>query len=157
MTVGNDFYRLWPRPTGNVGSYSWPGTFRASGEALDDAQEAKLESSVASFGCARVGSIYLDAAAAGARSLCTPRDQYGGLEVRHQTQRTSSGHLAVERIAEAGLERLCHVELRDYRDAPSLGPFDKVASVTAMVERCMSGVYDALGAVVFRGSGSHAR
>ena len=56
-----------------------------------------------------------------------------GVEAVGITLSEQQRSLAEERIADAGLDRRCHVELRDYRDAPSLGPFDKIASV-GMVE-----------------------
>ena len=125
--VGNDFYRLW---LDDRMVYSCAYFERPDG-ALDDAQEAKLDLVCRKLRL-REGERFLDVGCGWGALIMHAARQYG-VQAVGITLSDQQRSLAVERIAEAGLERLCHVELRDYRDAPSLGPFDKVASV-GMVE-----------------------
>lgn len=125
--VGNDFYRLWLDDR-MVYSCAY---FARSDYTLDDAQEAKLD-----LVCRKLrlceGERFLDVGCGWGALVMHAARNYG-VHAVGITLSEEQRSLAIERIAAAGLDRQCHVELRDYRDAPSLGPFDKIASV-GMVE-----------------------
>jgi cyclopropane-fatty-acyl-phospholipid synthase len=125
--VGNEFYQLWLDER-MVYSCAY---FERADATLDSAQEAKLD-----LVCRKLrldaGDRLLDVGCGWGALVMHAARHYGvqavGITLSEQ-QRT----LATERIADAGLTDRCHVELRDYRDAFRLGPFDKIASV-GMVE-----------------------
>jgi cyclopropane-fatty-acyl-phospholipid synthase len=125
--VGNEFYQLWLDDR-MVYSCAY---FERADATLDSAQEAKLD-----LVCRKLrldaGDRLLDVGCGWGALVMHAARHYGvqavGITLSEQ-QRT----LATERIADAGLTDRCHVELRDYRDAFRLGPFDKIASV-GMVE-----------------------
>ena len=125
--VGNDFYRLWLDER-MVYSCAY---FERSGGTLDDAQEAKLDLVCRKLRL-REGQRFLDVGC-GWGALIMHAARHYGVHAVGITLSEQQRSLASERIADAGLDRQCHVELRDYRDAPSLGPFDKIASI-GMVE-----------------------
>jgi cyclopropane-fatty-acyl-phospholipid synthase len=125
--VGNDFYRLWLDER-MVYSCAY---FERSGDTLDDAQEAKLDLVCRKLRL-REGERFLDVGS-GWGALIMHAARHYGVQAVGITLSEQQRSLAIERIADAGLDRQCHVELRDYRDAPSLGPFDKITSV-GMVE-----------------------
>jgi cyclopropane-fatty-acyl-phospholipid synthase len=125
--VGNDFYRLW-LDRRMVYSCAY---FRTPDTSLDDAQEAKLD-----LVCRKLrltpGDRLLDIGC-GWGALITHAAARYGVRAVGVTLSDEQLALARERIAAAGLGDRCRVELRDYRDVPALGPFDKIASV-GMVE-----------------------
>jgi cyclopropane-fatty-acyl-phospholipid synthase len=125
--VGNDFYQLWLDDR-MVYSCAY---FERQSDTLDDAQEAKLDLVCRKLRL-REGERFLDVGC-GWGALIMHAARHYGVQAVGITLSEQQRSLALERIADAGLDRTCHVELRDYRDAPSLGPFDKIASV-GMVE-----------------------
>ena len=125
--VGNDFYQLFldERMVYSCAYFAEPQL------TLDQAQEAKLEhicrklrlkpgERLLDIGCGWGGLIMHAARHHGVRAL--------GITLSEQ-QRA----LAQARIEAAGLQDVCSVEIRDYRDLAGVGPFDKIASV-GMVE-----------------------
>ena len=121
--VGNDFYSLFldERMVYSCAYYD-TGT-----EPLEEAQLAKFEhvcrklrlqpgERLLDIGCGW-GGLILHAAA------------HHGVIATGITVSPAQAELATERIADAGLSDRCRVELRDYRAANDLPPFDKVASI----------------------------
>lgn len=125
--VGNDFYQLFldERMVYSCAYFAEPQF------TLEQAQEAKLEhicrklrlkpgERLLDIGCGWGGLIMHAVQRHGVRAL--------GITLSEQ-QRA----LAQARIEAAGLQDVCSVEIRDYRDLAGVGPFDKIASV-GMVE-----------------------
>jgi cyclopropane-fatty-acyl-phospholipid synthase len=125
--VGNDFYRLWldERMVYSCAYFARPDF------TLEQAQEAKLDLVCRKLRL-RPGERLLDVGC-GWGALVMHAAKHYGVHAVGITLSTQQVELARDRIAAAGLEGQCHVEIRDYRDAPRLGPFDKVASI-GMVE-----------------------
>jgi cyclopropane-fatty-acyl-phospholipid synthase len=125
--VGNDFYQLWldERMVYSCAYFERP-TY-----TLDDAQEAKLDLVCRKLRL-RPGERFLDVGC-GWGALIMHAARHYGVQAMGITLSAQQLELARARIASAGLEDQCHAEIRDYRSAPELGPFDKVASV-GMVE-----------------------
>lgn len=125
--VGNDFYRLWldERMVYSCAYFEHPDY------TLDDAQEAKLDLVCRKLRL-RPGERFLDVGC-GWGALVMHAARHYGVQAVGITLSEQQVELGRERIASAGLDDQCHVEIRDYRDAPQLGPFDKIASV-GMVE-----------------------
>lgn len=125
--VGNDFYRLWldKRMVYSCAYFERPDF------DLDEAQEAKLDLVCRKLRL-RPGERFLDVGC-GWGALVMHAAKHYGVQAVGITLSDQQVELARDRIAAAGLKGQCHVEIRDYREAPRLGPFDKVASV-GMVE-----------------------
>ena len=125
--VSNDFYRLW-LDREMVYSCAY---FKSDDDSIEIAQHQKLDyicrklrlrpgERLLDIGCGWGGLIQFAAQNYGVRSV--------GITLSRQ-QVT----LAQQHIAEAGLDSCCEAHLLDYRDAASLGDFDKIVSV-GMVE-----------------------
>ncbi|WP_026370013.1 class I SAM-dependent methyltransferase [Kallotenue papyrolyticum] len=120
--VGNDFYALW-LDRRMVYSCAY---FPTGAEDIDAAQEAKLE-----LICRKLrlqpGERLLDIGCGWGGLIIYAAERYGvealGITLSHQ-----QAALARERIAQAGLEGRCRVEVCDYRELRGLR-FDKVVSV----------------------------
>ena len=125
--VGNDFYRLW-LDDGMVYSCAY---FARPTFTLEQAQEAKLDLVCRKLRL-RPGDRFLDVGC-GWGALVVHAARHFGVQAVGITLSRQQAELARERITSAGLDDQCHVEIRDYRHAPQLGLFDKVASV-GMVE-----------------------
>jgi cyclopropane-fatty-acyl-phospholipid synthase len=125
--VGNDFYRLWldERMVYSCAYFEQPR------DTLDDAQEAKLDLVCRKLRL-REGERFLDVGCGWGALVMHAARNYG-VQAVGITLSEEQRSLASERVADAGLDRRVHVEIRDYRNASALGPFDKVASV-GMVE-----------------------
>jgi cyclopropane-fatty-acyl-phospholipid synthase len=125
--VGNDFYALWLDKR-MVYSCAY---FHRADDTLDRAQEAKLD-----LVCRKLrlepGDRFLDIGC-GWGALVIHAATHYGVNAVGITLSKRQAELATTRIAEAGLSKCCRIELRDYRDAAGIGPFDKLASV-GMVE-----------------------
>jgi cyclopropane-fatty-acyl-phospholipid synthase len=130
--VGKEFYQLW-LDRRMVYSCAY---FASGQETLDEAQEAKLDLICRKLRL-RAGERFLDIGCGWGALIMHAARSYG---VR-ATGITISGEqaaLARTRIAAAGLDAQCRVELCDYRDLPA-GSFDKIASV-GMVEHVGRGM-----------------
>lgn len=125
--VGNDFFSLW-LDSRMIYSCAY---FPTGDEDLEAAQEAKLEHI-----CRKLrlvpGERLLDVGCGWGGLLIHAALRHGvrGLGV---TLSEPQAELARRRIAEAGLDARCRVEVLDYRDLPDEPPFDKAVSV-GMVE-----------------------
>lgn len=143
--VGNDFYSLWLDER-MVYSCAY---FRSPSDSLEDAQLAKLDLVCRKLRL-RPGDRFLDVGC-GWGALVIHAARHYGVTALGITLSEAQASLARERIAAAGLSGRCRVEIRDYRDLPKEGRFDKIASV-GMVEHVgldklpeyFSSLYDAL-------------
>jgi cyclopropane-fatty-acyl-phospholipid synthase len=125
--VSNDFYALW---LDKLMVYSC-AYFETAGEDLDTAQERKLD-----YLCRKLrlrpGERLLDIGCGWGGLIIHAAQRYG-VQALGITLSQNQATLANERIARAGLQDRCRVEVRDYRDANTTGGFDKLVSV-GMVE-----------------------
>jgi cyclopropane-fatty-acyl-phospholipid synthase len=125
--VGNDFYSIW-LDRRMVYSCAY---FQSPEDALDDAQAAKLE-----LICRKLrlhpGERFLDVGC-GWGALIMHAAAKHGVRALGITLSAAQARLVRERIAAAGLQDRCRVEIRDYRELPPDAEFDKIASV-GMVE-----------------------
>jgi cyclopropane-fatty-acyl-phospholipid synthase len=125
--VGNDFYAMWLDQR-MVYSCAY---FQSPNDALDDAQAAKLE-----LICRKLrlhpGERFLDVGC-GWGALIMHAAAKHGVRALGITLSEAQAKLVRERIAAAGLQDRCRVEIRDYRELPADAQFDKIASV-GMVE-----------------------
>lgn len=121
--LGNDFYAMWlDRRMVYSCAYFPPGV-----NDLDTAQTAKLD-----LICRKLrlvpGERLLDIGCGWGALAMYAAEHYGvlahGVTLAHQ-----QAALARERIAQAGLQDRCKVEVLDYRDLPSGSVYDKVTSV----------------------------
>jgi cyclopropane-fatty-acyl-phospholipid synthase len=125
--VSNDFYALW---LDERMAYSC-AYFETSGEDLDHAQERKLD-----YLCRKLrlrpGERLLDIGCGWGGLIIHAAQRYG-VQALGITLSQNQATLANERIARAGLQDRCRVEVRDYRDVNNTSGFDKLVSV-GMVE-----------------------
>ncbi len=121
--VSNDFYALWLDQR-MVYSCAY---FETTDEDLDTAQARKLD-----YLCRKLrlrpGERLLDIGC-GWGGLVIHAAQHYGVDVLGITLSHNQADLANQRIAQAGLQNRCRVELRDYRDLNEIGGFDKLVSV----------------------------
>ena len=121
--VSNDFYALWLDPR-LIYSCAY---FETAGEELETAQENKLD-----YICRKLrlatGERLLDIGC-GWGGLVIHAAQRYGVNALGITLSEKQARLANERIARAGLENRCRVQIRDYRDLNDPGGFDKLVSV----------------------------
>ncbi len=124
--VGNDFFALW-LDRRMVYSCAY---FAAGTEEIDAAQEAKLDLVCRKLRL-RPGERLLDIGC-GWGGLIIHAAQHYGVQAVGITLSEPQAQWAQRKIAEAGLQDRCRVEVRDYREVAD-GPFDKLVSV-GMVE-----------------------
>jgi cyclopropane-fatty-acyl-phospholipid synthase len=121
--VSNDFYALWLDQR-MVYSCAY---FETATDDLDTAQARKLD-----YLCRKLrllpGERLLDIGC-GWGGLVIYAAQHYDVEALGITLSENQAKLANERIARAGLQDHCRVELRDYRDLKEAGGFDKLVSV----------------------------
>ena len=125
--VGNDFYALWLDER-MVYSCAY---FRSPTDTLDEAQRAKLDLVCRKLRL-RAGERFLDVGCGWGALIMHAAKEYG-VHALGITLSDSQAELARQRIAEAGLQDRCRVEIRDYRALPADQQFDKIASV-GMIE-----------------------
>lgn len=121
--VSNDFYALWLDPA-MVYSCAY---FEARDQSLAEAQTAKLEHICRKLRL-RAGERVLDIGC-GWGALLIHAARHHGVHAHGVTLSTRQLALAQERVAAAGLSDRVTIELRDYRELPEDGGYDKVASV----------------------------
>jgi cyclopropane-fatty-acyl-phospholipid synthase len=124
--VGNDFFALW-LDSRMVYSCAY---FATGTETLDAAQEAKLD-----LVCRKIrlhpGERVLDIGCGWGGLIIHAVKQYG-VQAVGITLSEPQAQWARRKIAEAGLQDRCRVDVCDYREVAD-GPFDKIVSV-GMVE-----------------------
>ena len=121
--VSNEFYALWLDPA-MVYSCAY---FENADVDLDAAQEAKLEHICRKL-CLQPGDHFLDIGC-GWGALVIHAALYHGVRAHGVTLSPQQLSVARQRIAAAGLGHRVTIELRDYRDLPGEGVYDKIASV----------------------------
>ena len=146
--VGNEFYALWLDER-MVYSCAY---YRHSTDSLEEAQEAKLDLICRKLRL-RPGHRFLDVGC-GWGALIMHAVRHHGVTAVGITLSEAQAILARERIAAAGLENRCRVEIRDYRALPPELRFDRIASV-GMVEHVgadhLAGYFGALHAALAPG------
>jgi len=121
--VSDDFYALWLDPR-RLYSCAY---FRETQMTLAQAQEAKLDHICRKL-MLRPGERFLDVGAGWGALLLWAAEHYG-VEA-HGITLSRNQHAHVNKlIEERGLSGRVTMELRDYRELPEAGPFDKIASV----------------------------
>jgi cyclopropane-fatty-acyl-phospholipid synthase len=141
--VGNDFYALWLDQR-MVYSCAY---YRADTDSIDEAQRAKLDLICRKLRL-RSGQRLLDVGC-GWGALIIHAAQHYGVTALGITLSDAQATLARERIAAAGLEDRCRVEIRDYRALPADMQFDRIASV-GMIEHVGADHLDAYFDAVYR-------
>lgn len=141
--VGNDFYQLFLDER-MVYSCAYFPTGR---ESIHEAQRAKLDHICRKLRL-RPGERLLDIGCGWGGLIMHAAREYG-VDALGITLSERQAELARRRIAEAGLERRCRVQIRDYRDFPADVRFDKVVSV-GMVEHVGSRMLPRYFAEAFR-------
>jgi cyclopropane-fatty-acyl-phospholipid synthase len=121
--VGNDFYALW-LDANMVYSCAY---FPTGTEDLDTAQTAKMEHICRKLRL-KPGERLLDIGCGWGGLIRYAAERYG-VQALGVTLSEPQAEWAQARIAAAGLENRCRVEVRDYRTLSSEAPFDKVVSV----------------------------
>jgi cyclopropane-fatty-acyl-phospholipid synthase len=121
--VSNDFYALWLDPA-MVYSCAY---FERPDVSLEQAQKAKLDHICRKL-VLRRGESLLDIGCGWGALIIHAAREYG-VRAHGVTLSRQQAELASERIRKAGLEDQVSVELRDYRDIPGEGVYDKIASV----------------------------
>jgi cyclopropane-fatty-acyl-phospholipid synthase len=121
--LGNDFYAMWlDRRMVYSCAYFPPGV-----DDLDSAQTAKLDLICRKLRLAP-GERLLDIGCGWGALVMYAAEHYGAI-AHGVTLARQQAELAQERIARAGLQERCKVELLDYRDLSDTLPYDKVTSV----------------------------
>jgi cyclopropane-fatty-acyl-phospholipid synthase len=121
--VSNAFYRLW-LDARLIYSCAY---FRSDGDALDDAQVAKLDHICRKLRLAP-GERFLDIGCGWGALLIHAAERYG-VEATGITLSQNQFDYAREQLAARGLSGRVKVELRDYLDLPEDALYDKIASV----------------------------
>ncbi|HEY7092025.1 MAG TPA: cyclopropane-fatty-acyl-phospholipid synthase family protein [Ktedonobacterales bacterium] len=121
--VGNDFYALW-LDANMVYSCAY---FPTGTEDLDAAQVAKMEHICRKLRL-KPGERLLDIGCGWGGLIRYAAERYG-VQALGVTLSEPQAEWARARIAAAGMEDRCRVEVRDYRTLSSEAPFDKVVSV----------------------------
>lgn len=119
--VSNEFYSHWLDP-GMVYSCAY---FRSNGDALEAAQEQKLDYILRKLRV-RPGDRLLDIGCGWGALIMRAAEKFGA-KATGITLSRNQYELARERIAEAGLADRCEVRMEDYRDVS--GRFERIASV----------------------------
>ena len=121
--VSNEFYRLWLDKE-RVYSCAY---FTNADESLDQAQRNKLEHICRKLRL-RSGERLLDIGCGWGALVCWAAKHHGVL-AHGITLSAKQLEFAQQRIIDEGLQDRVTVELRDYRDLPGTGHYDKVSSI----------------------------
>ena len=121
--VSNDFYSLF-LDRNMVYSCAY---YRNEEDSLETAQEQKLDHILNKL-LLQAGERFLDIGCGWGGLVMRAAAKYGAFATGITLSRNQFAY-ASERIRAEGLQNLCRVEYRDYRDLPGAGGFDKIASV----------------------------
>ncbi|TFW28371.1 SAM-dependent methyltransferase [Duganella callida] len=119
--IGNAFYRLWLDRSWTYSAAIFDGDY---GQSLEQAQQRKYQRILDTLGL-RAGDRVLEIGCGwgGFAEHAARR----GIQVHGLTISAAQLEIAQQRIAEAGLQPLARLELRDYRDVG--GQYDAVVSI----------------------------
>lgn len=127
--LGNDFYAAWLDPSMTYSSAVFEAPVDGGAESLEAAQSRKTRLLLDRLAL-KPGQRLLEIGCGwGALAEIAARDY--GVEVTGLTLSEEQKAYAEQRLAKAGLQDRCRIELKDYRDVA--GRFDAIASVE-MVE-----------------------
>jgi cyclopropane-fatty-acyl-phospholipid synthase len=101
--------------------------YRNEDDSLETAQVQKLDYILDKL-MLKPGERFLDVGCGWGALLIRAAKEYGAVATGVTLSKEQFAH-ARERIRAEGLQDRCFVELRDYRDMPGTGVFDKIASV----------------------------
>jgi cyclopropane-fatty-acyl-phospholipid synthase len=101
--------------------------YREESDSLETAQAQKLDHILDKL-MLKPGERFLDVGCGWGALIVRAAKKYGAFATGITLSKEQLAH-ARERIRAEGLEDRCVVELRDYRDVPGTGVFDKIASV----------------------------
>jgi cyclopropane-fatty-acyl-phospholipid synthase len=121
--VSNDFYSLF-LDRNMVYSCAY---YRHETDSLDTAQEQKLDHILNKL-MLKPGERFLDIGCGWGALIVRAAQKYGATATGITLSKNQYAY-ARERIRAEGLQDRCTVELRDYRELPDTGEFDKIASV----------------------------
>lgn len=119
--VSNDFYSLFLDP-GMVYSCAY---YRDANDTLETAQIHKIDHILRKLAL-KPGERLLDIGCGWGALILRAAQNYGAIATGITLSRNQFDHVR-ERIAAAGVQDRCHVELADYRDVA--GVYDKISSV----------------------------
>ncbi len=124
--VSNDFFKLFlDKDMVYTCAY-----FKKRGDSLEKAQVQKMELICRKLNLEKGEKLFDLGCGWGALSMYAAR--HYGVETHGVTLSAEQGKEAIERIASAGFSKMCKVEVKDYRDVPTKGQFDKVAAIGMM-------------------------
>jgi cyclopropane-fatty-acyl-phospholipid synthase len=121
--LSNDFYSLW-LDSRMVYTCAY---FRKPDDSLDLAQEQKLDHICRKLRL-RPGMKLLDIGCGWGGLILHAAQKYG-VQATGVTLSQAQYDIAVERIRQAGVQDLCRVERRDYRELTEANHFDRIVSV----------------------------
>lgn len=119
--LGNDFYRLWLDETMTYSS----AVYESAQQSLADAQRSKYRA-IADRAGVRQGQHVLEIGTGWGGFAMFAAGELG-CRVTSVTISEAQHDLATQRVAEAGLDDLVSIELRDYRDL--IGTYDAIVSI----------------------------
>lgn len=121
--VSNDFYSLF-LDRNMVYSCAY---YRRETDSLETAQEQKLDHILNKL-MLKPGERFLDIGCGWGSLILRAAKKYGAIATGITLSKNQFEHVQ-NRIQAEGLQGRCTVELRDYRDLPDAGVFDKIASI----------------------------
>jgi cyclopropane-fatty-acyl-phospholipid synthase len=121
--VSNDFYSLF-LDQNMVYSCAY---YRHENDSLETAQEQKLDHILNKL-MLKPGERFLDIGCGWGALILRAAKKYGAVATGITLSKNQFEHVQ-NRIQAEGLQERCTVELRDYRDLPDTGVYDKIASI----------------------------
>jgi cyclopropane-fatty-acyl-phospholipid synthase len=104
--------------------------FKTKSDSLEQAQLQKLELICRKLNLQKGDKLFDLGCGWGALSIYAAKNY--GVQTHGVTLSAEQGKEAIARIKKEGLSKMCKVEVKDYRDVPPIGQFDKVAAIGMM-------------------------